>query len=138
MIVIDGKNLIFGRAATFIAKKAMQGENVSLVNAEQLVIRGNPAHILDRYKARRAVQNKGTPERSPYWSRVPHMLIKRMLRGMLPRETSRGKDAHKRIMVYSGNPENLKAESLPVAAFDGSGKFMTIMELCKLIGHKQN
>lgn len=136
MLVVDGTNMIFGRLASQIAKKLIGGEEVHLINAEKMVIRGNPAQIAGRYLTKRGIKHKGTPERSPVWSRVPHMLVKRMIRGMLPRKTTRGKDALGRLRVYTGNPkrmhESIKFEG---AAFDGVSKHITVHALCRRIGY---
>lgn len=137
MQVVDGTNMIFGRVATRVAKALITGEEVRVVNAEKLVMLGNPRQISERFAARRAAKHKGTPERSPAWPRVPHMLVKRMIRGMLPKESSRGRDALRRLRVYSGNPKKLEINmKVDGAAFDGLGKHLTIRELCRGIGHK--
>ncbi len=135
-MIVDGTDMIFGRLASQIAKKLMRGEEVHLINAEKLVIVGNPQQIRQRYLTKRGLRNKGTPERSPVWSKVPHLLVKRMIRGMLPRESSRGKDALKRLRVYSVNPEKLEgAAKMEGADYDGVSKHVTIHELCKSIGY---
>ncbi|MBI5227529.1 50S ribosomal protein L13 [Candidatus Micrarchaeota archaeon] len=136
MITVDGTNMIFGRLASQVSKKLMMGEEVQLINCEKIVIKGNPKQIADRYLEKRGIRHKGTPERSPVWSKVPHMLVKRMIRGMLPRESSRGKAALKKLMVYSGNPKNAQAVTLESASFDGVSKHLTIYELCKKIGYQ--
>jgi large subunit ribosomal protein L13 len=136
MLVIDGTNMVFGRLASQLAKKLMLGEEVHLINAEKLVIRGNPAQISGRYLIKRGLKHKGTPERSPTWSKVPHMLVKRMIRGMLPRKTMRGTDALHRLRVYTGNPKNLKENlKLENATFDGISKHITVHEICRSIGY---
>ncbi|MFN7990946.1 MAG: 50S ribosomal protein L13 [Candidatus Micrarchaeia archaeon] len=135
-MIVDGTDMIFGRLASQIAKKLMRGEEVHLINAEKLVIVGNPKQISQRYLTKRGLRNKGTPERSPVWSKVPHLLVKRMIRGMLPRESSRGKLALKRLRVYSGNPKKLEgAAKMEGASYDGISKRITIHELCKSIGY---
>ena len=39
-MIIDGTNLILGRIATFAAKKALEGEQVVIVNCESIVVTG--------------------------------------------------------------------------------------------------
>ena len=136
MLTVDGTNMIFGRLASQVSKKLMRGEDVEIINCEKIVIRGNPQEIAQRYLTKRGIRHKGTPERSPVWSKVPHMLVKRMIRGMLPRESSRGKIALKRLMIYSGNPKNVQGIRLDDATFDGVSKHLTIYELCKKIGYQ--
>jgi large subunit ribosomal protein L13 len=136
MHVVDGTNMVFGRLASQIAKRLISGEEVHLINAEKLVIVGNPKQISGRYLTKRGIRHKGTPERSPVWPRIPHMLVKRMIRGMLPRESSRGRDALRRLRVYTGNPKKLEGNlKLEKAAFDGISKHITIHELCRSIGY---
>jgi len=136
MQVINAKDTVFGRAASQIAKKLINGEEVQIINAEQFVIVGNPEEIVQRYTTKRGLKHKGNPELSPKWPKVPHMLVKKMVSGMLPRKSSRGKEALGRLMVYTGNPknmdENLKLEKV---SFDGLAKHITIQDLCKRIGY---
>ncbi len=136
MIVIDGTDVIFGRMASTLAKKAMQGEEIHLINAEKLVLNGRPADITERYLERRRAKNKADPEYSPKWPRIPHMLVKRMIRGMLPWKTARGKTAYKRIFVYTGNPKELKAGEFKAKKHDGISPHITIEGLCKKMGYK--
>jgi len=136
MLVIDGTNMIFGRMASQIAKKLINGEEVHIINAEKLVIVGNPTQIFDRYRIKRTLQHKGTPENSPKWPKLPHLLVKRMIRGMLPKRTSRKKDALTKLRVYSGNPKNLEQNTtLEGVSFDGISKHINIYDLCIKIGY---
>jgi len=136
MQVVDGTNMIFGRLASQVAKRLMRGEEVHLINAEKIVIVGNPKQIEQRYLTKRGIRHKGTPERSPVWPKIPHMLVKRMIRGMLPRETPRGRDALKRLRVYTGNPKGMECSLKPEKAdFDGVSKHITIHDLCRSIGY---
>lgn len=136
MHVIDGTNLVFGRAASRIAKSILQGEEVKLINAERMIISGTRNVIAERYRTKRRLQNKANPENSPKWPKVPHLLVKRMLRGMLPWKSKRGKEAHKRLRVYTGNPEGLKPSTeLKECLFKGLSKHVTVLELCKQIGY---
>lgn len=136
MQVIDGNHLILGRASSRIAKSLLQGEEVHLVNAEKLIIIGNPQQIVEKYLQRRRIQHKGTPEFSPVWSKVPHMLVRRIVRGMLPWKSSHGKEAFRRLRVYSGNPKNLANPQPIVQAKPASAsRSITIRELCRHLGY---
>jgi ribosomal protein uL13 len=136
MMVIDCKNQIFGRVSTKVAKSALMGEEVHLINVEDMVICGNPVSIVDRFRVRRSLKNKATPENSPHWPRVPHFLVKRMVRGMLPKKCKRGKEALGRIIAYSGNPKNLDSNTkVEGSEYDGIKKHIKIMELCRRLGY---
>lgn len=135
MQIIDGTDLVLGRASSQIAKKLLQGEQVQLLNAEKMIIRGEPQNILEKYKTRRAVQHKGTPEFSPVWSKVPHLLVRRIIRGMLPWKRARGKQALKLLRVFTGTPPNLTPTlSLDNAKFNKKGRFITLYQLCRQLG----
>ena len=136
MEIIDANNLVFGRAASQIAKKLISGTDVQIINAEHFVLLGNSDQIVERYLTKRRLKNKADPEKSPKWPNVPHLFVKRMIKGMLPKKTSRGRDAEKRLMVFTGNPKSLKSNlKLEKAGFDGVSKHITIAELCKRIGY---
>ena len=45
-MIIDANNLILGRMATFIAKQALLGEDIKIVNCEKAVITGDRKEIL--------------------------------------------------------------------------------------------
>ena len=135
MMTIDGKNLILGRLGSHIAKKLIQGEQVHLINAENIIIVGNPTFIIEKYKQRRRIQHKGTPEKSPSWPRVPNMLVRRIIRGMLPWKRSTGKDAYKRLFVYFGNPKKLEGKIIDTAKPKTAVKSITILELCRNLGY---
>ncbi len=137
MKIIDATDLVFGRAASVIAKMLLKGEEVTVINAEKFVLNGNPNYILEKFKTRRSWKNKANPERSPHYSRVPHLLVKRMIRGMLPRKTFTGRQAYRRLMVYTGNPENLQGQSLEDMKIKDKGKpHIYIYDLCKRLGWK--
>ncbi len=137
MQVIDGTGLVVGRASSQIAKMLLKGEEIHLINAEQMVIAGNPIFIVDRYKIRRRLQNKGTPEFSPVWPKLPHMLVRRIIRGMLPWKKASGRLAYKKLRVYVKNPKNLQdAKTVDIAKFNKASRCITMGELCKHLGFR--
>jgi len=136
MAVVDGKGMIFGRMASRIAKAVLEGQEVQLINAEQIVISGDPKVITGKFLLRRRAKHKGTPEHSPKWPKVPHMLVKRMIRGMLPWKAARGRAAYKRLMVYTGNPKGLSPGADFGAAVPKKGaRYIRILDLCRMIGY---
>ena len=108
-MIIDAKDLIAGRIATVAAKKALLGEEVSIVNAELAVITGRKKNIMEKYKAR---ANRGNPHHGPFQPKTPDKMLRRMIRGMLPHKQGKGKLALKRIKCYKGIPEEFKNKKL--------------------------
>ncbi len=135
-IIVDGEDAVFGRLASFVAKQLLEGNKVIVVNAEKIVLTGNPNDIVEKYKTRRAFQHKGTPEYSPKWPRVPYMLVKRMIRGMLPYRKSSGRAAYRRLRVYQGVPKELEGKQAAKLehAQRSVKKHLTIKELCVKLG----
>jgi large subunit ribosomal protein L13 len=138
--VYDATDKILGRLASTVAKSLLQGKTIAVVNAEQSIISGNPKDIANKYKVRLSLQEKENPEHSPYWSRRPDMLVRRVIRGMLPyHKKPIGKAAYKRLKVYIGVPEDLKAATTiklkardPKTIYSG---YIRVAELSKLLGY---
>jgi len=120
--------------ATVVAKKALAGEPVTIINAEKIVITGNPVSVVREYRALFEIRNIAKPVRSPHWSKRPDLFVKRSIRGMLPRRTERGTEALARIRAYIGD-NGMKGEK--VAEHNNpAAKTITVLELCKALGWK--
>ena len=134
MIVIDAKDLIIGRLATFVAKQALAGEQIRILNVEHIVITGDPKQTLEKYKQRRAL---GAPLIGPYFPRTPERIVKRAIKGMLPTEKLRGREALAKVRCYQGIPEEFASkinnEILPknVHVDKTHAKYLTILRISK-------
>lgn len=103
-IIIDGKNMILGRLATKVATMLLHGKQVVIVNAKESLIVGSPKLIIEKYHLKR--RNKVT-KKGPYIHRSPSSIVKRVIRGMLPFQKPRGKQAEKRLVCYDSTPSFL-------------------------------
>lgn len=107
--VFDGKDKILGRLASTVAKRLLTGKKVAIINAEMAIISGDRKGIKRKYKVRLDLQEKENPEHSPYWPRRPDMLVKRVVRGMLPyKKRTAGKAAYRNLRVFIGVPPAFK------------------------------
>ena len=135
-MIIDGKNLILGRASSYIAKQALLGESIDVINCEQMFISGSKMDIFDKYLHKKT--EMGTYKKGPFWPRRPDMFVKKTIRGMLPYKFPKGKAALKRIMFHIGSPEGLKGkpETIKFALVDKipNLKYIQIGEVCKRLG----
>ena len=95
MKTIDATGLILGRLATRIAKMALLGESVNIVNCEKAVISGNKYNL---YKEYQDLRDKGGPFHGPFVHRMPDKFVKRIIRSMLPYKNERGKKALKLVL----------------------------------------
>ncbi|MCK4730342.1 MAG: 50S ribosomal protein L13 [Candidatus Aenigmarchaeota archaeon] len=109
MEVIDAQDSILGRLATEVAKKSLKGEEFIILNAEKIVISGNKEVIFKRYLERR---QRGCPIHGPFFPSKSDMIVKRAIRTMLPYKKAYGKQALKRIKVFSGVPEEYKDKKM--------------------------
>jgi large subunit ribosomal protein L13 len=103
--VIDGDGLLVGRLSSVVAKRALNGEEIAVINAEKAVISGSRARVLEIYKHKR---ERGSREGGPFFPRRPDHILKRTIRGMIPYKRQRGIEAMKRIKIYVGIPYELE------------------------------
>lgn len=103
--VIDATGASAGRLATHIAKRLLDGEEVHVVNAEKATVSGTKESVMERYNFKRDI---GTRRKGPYFPRVPHLMMKRTVRGMLNyQELPSHRAAYKRLKAYIGVPDEL-------------------------------
>lgn len=99
-VVVDTRDCILGRVASQVAERALDGERVAVVNAERAVITGRRGDTMDVYRTRAQLGS----DSGPYYPKRPDGILKRAIRGMVPHEKQRGREAFERIRVYVGNP----------------------------------
>lgn len=140
MRVIDASGLILGRMASKVAKMLLNGETVYIVNAEKAVISGKRKAVIARRKKKLEIRTLMNVSKAPKRPRMPHLIVKRAVRGMLPIRTPRGRAAYKRLRVFIGVPPELKGarfETIPEASASKlKCKYITVGELAKEIGWK--
>ena len=136
--VIDGTDLRLGRLASVVAKRALQGEEIAIINAEAIVISGTKASVFEDYDITR---KRGSREGGPFFPRRPEHIVKRTIRGMLPYKRQRGADALKIVRVYVGVPVQFadsEVEIIESAHIEGlaTPKYVTIGAVSKNLGAK--
>ncbi|MHC1628649.1 MAG: 50S ribosomal protein L13 [Candidatus Nezhaarchaeales archaeon] len=139
--IVDAEGQILGRMASLVAKRLLMGEKIIIVNAEKAVISGNRHSILREYKE--YVLSKKTwkmPEKGPKKYRRPDIIVKRVIRGMLPYKQWKGRRAYKNLRVYIGIPEEYvdkpKVKFPQADASRLARKYITVGELAKEVGWK--
>jgi large subunit ribosomal protein L13 len=111
-ILLDAKNQILGRLASFVAKKALSGDTVIVLNAEKAVISGKRRSIVDEAKLRLKTRTLGTQEHAPVHQRRADLYLRRVVRGMLPWKKSKGRSAFHRVWVFVGVPEEYAKKTM--------------------------
>ena len=137
-MIIDGKNLIAGRLASFVAKQALLNNEVEVINSEKVIVTGSKSNVVGKQKERQA---RGHPYKGPFIPKREDKLLRRMIRGMLPHKQERGKLAFKKVKCHIGIPDELKEKEttqVPGANITKTQtlKYIRLSELCRLSGKK--
>ena len=140
MKVYDGKGQIAGRLASKIAKELFNGEEIVVINASEIIISGSYKTNIEKLAKRRRLTDKRNPEHNEKFPRVPYLLFKKMVRGMLPKKKSSSRLALKRLKVYDKVPTNIDGSNIinPNLAKPNMIKYITIGQLCKAFGYDAN
>lgn len=137
-MIIDATNLISGRLGTIVAKKAILGEGISILNSDKAVFTGKKQMVLANIKKR---SDRGIHTKGPFIPKQPDKFLKRTIRGMLPYKQDKGRKAFARIKCYNGVPAQFNdqkietIESINVSKMSNT-KYVTIKEICKTLGGK--
>lgn len=136
--VINADGLILGRLASHVAKRALLGETLSIINIEKVIVTGSRKRVFERYHI---FHEKGTPTQGPFIPRRERELFKRTLKRMLPFKTSRGQDAFARVKAYKGMPAryaSMELETILSAHVSKvpTTKYVTLQEVTRFLGGK--
>lgn len=130
MKIIDGENAVLGRLASYTAKESLKGEEIKIVNCDKVMISGNREFIEKDFKQKRS--RVGSGQKGPKISRMSERIVKRAIRGMLPdHRQGRGREAFKRIMCFTGIPQELKDAKKISFKEEGKLKYIQVKELSK-------
>jgi len=135
---VNAEGLIVGRMCSKVAKRLLNGEEVTILNAEKAIYSGKKkSKIAEAHK----FLEVGAPERGPFHYRRPDRMVKKTVRGMVPFKQPKGKNAFKKLKVFMGVPLEFKDQKM--ITFDEAkasklrGPSFTLAELAKEIGWHQ-
>jgi len=112
-IYVNAENHVLGRLASKVAKLALNGYEVHIVNSEKVVITGKRDVILEEWKHK--IIERGDWYKGPFYPKRPDKILRRVIKGMLPKSW-RGRIAFSRVRTYIGVPEELKDMKFEVFA----------------------
>lgn len=135
-MIVNAENQILGRMTTEIVKKLKENEEVIVINAEKAVISGDRDMIFEEFRKRR---ERGQRYFGPFYPRMPDRIIKRTIRGMLPKRKKWGRNALKNLKVFIGVPEGIDASN--AVKFDNADlsrlklrKYVKLEEISRHLG----
>ena len=110
----DADGLVLGGLASIVADlmikstRAGNSDQVVIVNAEKTVVSGKPTSVFATYHEKYALNHA---RKGPYFPRMPDMILKRTVRGMLPYQAkSSGRKALRNLRVEIGCPSHLSVD----------------------------
>lgn len=134
-LIIDAQDAVVGRLASYVAKKALQGNKVTIVNSDKAMIIGNKRQILEKFLEKRKLGHGA--QKGPHYPAKPEMMLRRTIRGMLPWKRSRGRETYKQIFCFVGVPEKYQGKITKLETLKKEPlNFITLGELSHLIRQK--
>jgi len=143
VIVIDCHGHVLGRVASVVAKNLLLGKKIVLVRCEDLQVCGTLKMRLVQWELYLRKRVNTNPLRGNFHQRSPANMVRKAIRGMLPKNNYRGQLALKNLKCFEGCPapyDKMKKCSIPSAAaiysFNPTRKRTLLGELGKAIGWK--
>ena len=137
-IYVDASGQIAGRMCSKVALELLSGKRVVVLNAENALISGRSGSVFRQWQARLEIYSHVNPIYGPIHPRRPDNIVRRMVRGMVPKTKAKGKSAMSRLRVYMGVPE--KFAGVKTSKFEDAlatrplPSYTTIAEIAKNIG----
>lgn len=112
--VFNADGLIMGRLASTVAELLIKAaredrdDKVIIINSEKAIVSGRPRSVLNIYQAKYKLNH---PRKGPFFPRMPDMIMKRTVRGMLPYQRKNvGRRALRNLKVEIGCPSHLESD----------------------------
>lgn len=130
MKIIDGQNMVLGRLASYVAKEALKGEEIVVLNCEKIIITGNKKDIKENFEKRRRMF--GNCQKGPKHPKTSEKIVKRTIRGMLPDyRMGKGRVAFKKITCHAGIPKEFQNIEKIIFKEEKKCKFARVKEFSK-------
>ena len=140
-VLVDATNQIAGRLSSRVAKLLISGKKVIVVNAEKSLISGSRTSVVKQWQERLEIASHVNPIYGPIHPRRPDNILKRMIRGMVPRKKTKGVLAMKRLRVYVGLPKGVDVAKLTQFKDTTAPRpipvYVTMKELSKTLGRNE-
>jgi large subunit ribosomal protein L13 len=137
-IIVNADNLVVGRLSSWVAKRILDGQEIIIINSEKAVVIGSKRGIVEDFHAKHV---RGEQYRGPFYPRMPHLILRRVVRGMLPYNKARGRLAFRRVKTYIGVPPGIDlTKCVPVedAKVRGDREHMNLGEISSRLGSVWN
>tara|TARA_B110000285_G_C15104454_1_gene607070 strand:+ start:1183 stop:1779 length:597 start_codon:yes stop_codon:yes gene_type:complete len=140
-VVIDGRGHLVGRLASKVAKEILRGQRVVVVRCELMNMSGSLFRKKLEWEEFLHKSNNTNPRRQFKHYRSPSRMFWRVVRGMLPHKTPKGKAALQHIKVFEGIPSPydqkkrmVVPEALKVVRMKAHRRFCVYGDLAQMAG----
>jgi large subunit ribosomal protein L13 len=137
-VYVDATNQIAGRLSSKVAKLLLDGKKVVVVNAEMALISGSRDSVVTEWQTKLELSSRVNPIYGPFHPRRPDNILRRMVRGMVPRKKPKGATAMKRLRVHIGVPAGVEAAKFTMFEDSKAQRpiptYVTMKELSKTLG----
>jgi large subunit ribosomal protein L13 len=137
-VYVDASNQIAGRLSSKVAKLILSGKRVVVVNADKALISGSRTSVVRQWTEKLELSSRVNPIYGPIHPRRPDNILRRMVRGMVPRKKPKGALAMKRLRVYIGVPSDVSSSKLTkfedATATRPTPVYVTMADLSKSLG----
>ena len=136
MKIIDGTNLIYGRLSAHIAKELLKGEEIVVVNAQNVAVTGSRESVVRKFRERMDI---GSIRKGPHYPRTSNQILRRSIGDMLPKKKTTGADALAKCKVFSHVPKDYEGKDLQTLESVKNQKvsgFLTLGEVAEILGGK--
>ena len=92
-VYIDASDHIAGRLASILAKELISGKRIVVLNADKALVSGRSSSVFRQWQARLEIYSHVNPIYGPIHPRRPDNILRRMVRGMVPKTKTKGRSA---------------------------------------------
>ncbi|HPM85531.1 MAG: 50S ribosomal protein L13 [archaeon] len=137
MMIVDAKDNVAGRLASKVAKAIINGERVTVINSQDLVMVGNKKSILEKFTTRVDGAVKSNPHYGPKYDRIPSKIFRRMVRNMLPTKKRAKERIIKQLRVFNTTAKGIDSKEAIIfeeIKFNHRNNYIKLKDVALLLG----
>jgi large subunit ribosomal protein L13 len=128
---------VAGRLASKVAKAIINGERVTVINSQDLVMVGNKKSILEKFTTRVDGAVKSNPHYGPKYDRIPSKIFRRMVRNMLPTKKRAKERIIKQLRVFNTTAKGIDSKEAIIfeeIKFNHRNNYIKLKDVALLLG----
>ena len=142
-LIIDARGHLLGRLASIIVKEIQNGQKVTVVRCEEIVMSGSLYRHKLKWATFKCKRMNSNPRRGHVHQRAPAKMFQRVMRGMMKHKTPRCQAAMGRLKTFEGIPHPYDKkkrmvipQALRILRVKPNRKSCMLGDLCQEVGWK--